>query len=425
MLPDPQADVQEFRETARAWLAQNLERRSGQEERSARGLTHRTIEDIATQRALQKRVYEAGFAGITWPVEYGGQGLTADHEAAFLDESEPYAMPDMGIAGVVTIKVCAEVILRHASEEFKRRHLPKMLSGEEIWVEFFSDSAAGSDLAGVVTTAVRDGDDWILNGEKVWSSGAYYADFGLCLARTNWDVAKHKGLTWFAVATTQAGVTVEPLREITGDIEFCRETFDDARIPDSERIGEEGSGWQVAQTALRFEREASSGSLTTGTKIPRPGPLAPDLVELARRAGRSDDSHARQLIAKAHADDFASRALGERLSRMMAAGHPAGGALISYVKLARGIVEPVHAKAAIEIGGAAAVTWPQGDRLGATFALDYLNSRVTAIAGGTNEIQRNTLGERVLGLPREPNVEQQLTFRESQDRARGLSKGQG
>ena len=417
-------DVEEFRLAARSWLAQNLERRSGQEERSARGLTHRTIEDIATQRALQKRLYDAGFAGITWPVDYGGRGLSPAHEAAFIDESEPYRLPDMGIAGVVTIKVCAEVILRHASEDFKRRHLPKMLSGEEIWVEFFSDSAAGSDLAGIVTTAVRahgeGGDDWVLNGEKVWSSGAYYADFGLTLARTDWDVAKHKGLTWFAVATRQPGVTVEPLREITGDIEFCREIFRDARIPDSERIGEEGSGWQVAQTALRFEREASSGSLTSGTKAPRPGPLAPDLVELARRAGRERDSHARQLIAKAHGEDFASRALGERLARLMAAGHPAGGALISYVKLARGIVEPNHAKAAIEIGGDAAVSWPKGDRLGATFALDYLNSRVTSIAGGTNEIQRNTLGERVLGLPREPNVEQDLSFRESQARARGL-----
>ena len=215
---------------------------------------------------------------------------------------------------------------------------------------------------------------------------------------------------------------MEPLREITGDIEFCREYFRDVRISDSERIGDEGTGWQVAHTALHFEREASSGSLTTGTKIPRPGPIAPDLVELARRAGRSQDSHVRQLIAKAHGDDFASRALGERLSRLMAAGHPAGGILISYAKLARGIIEPIHAKMALEIGGDAAVMWPKNDRLGTTFALDYLNARVTSIAGGTNEIQRNTLGERVLGLPREPNVEHQLSFRESQERALGLTK---
>ncbi|MES2172278.1 MAG: acyl-CoA dehydrogenase family protein [Actinomycetota bacterium] len=413
--------VEEFRESARAWLDANLERQVGSRKRRTRGMVHRTVEDIAEQRAIQARVHEAGFMGITWPVEYGGRGLSEEYDLAFTSVAADYVMPDLGIAGAVTMIVCANAILRHASDEFKRKHLPRILSGEELWAEFFSDPEAGSDLAGVVTTATRDGDNWILNGAKIWSSGAYYADFGLCLARTDWDAPKHAGLTWFAVDTTAPGVVVEPLKEITGDIEFCREIFTDVVIADSERIGEVGEGWPVAQTVLRFEREASSGSLTSGSVSLDPGPLAPDLVALAARAGRSDDEHALQLIARSHVDDFVLRALGVRMSRLMSEGHPAGPGLVSYTKLAVGMTEPKRAKAAIEIGGAAAVAWGPGDIEGLSTALGYLNSRVTSIAGGTNEIQHNAIGERVLGLPREPSFDKGKTFREIQEAAESWS----
>jgi alkylation response protein AidB-like acyl-CoA dehydrogenase len=410
--------VADFRADARRWLHSNLRRRTTADNRGTRGLTHRTVEDIAEQRQIQRTLHEAGYAGITWPIEFGGRGLTAEHDAAFRAEAEPYLLPDLGIAGIVTMAVCAQVMLRHASDDFNRRHIPRILAGDEIWVEFFSEPAAGSDLAGITTVATRDGSDWILNGEKVWSSGAYYADFGLCLARTDSDVPKHRGLTWFAVSTSQPGVAVEPLREITGDVEFCRERFIDVVVDDAERIGPAGGGWQVAQTALLFEREASSGGLTTGTEVVRPGPMAPDLVELARRSNRLHDPHVRRLIAQAHTDDFALRALGARLARLMEAGHPADGALISYTKLAAGMVEPKRAKAAMEIGGEAVIAWEPDDRLGITAALGYLNSRVKSIAGGSNEIQRNAIGERVLGLPREPSVDRNLSFREVQDAAK-------
>jgi alkylation response protein AidB-like acyl-CoA dehydrogenase len=413
--------VADFRIEARRWLHGNLRRRSPDDDRGTRGLTHRTAEDVTEQRAVQRELHAAGYAGIAWPIEFGGRGLTSEHEAAFRTEAEPYALPDLGIAGIVTMAVCAQVMLRHASDEFNRRHIPRILTGEEIWVEFFSEPAAGSDLAGITTSARRESDQWILNGEKVWSSGAYYADFGLCLVRTDWDVPKHRGLTWFAVSTAQPGVTVEPLREITGDVEFCRERFTDVVIADAERIGAVGDGWQVAQTALRFEREASSGGLTTAAEAVKPGTLAPDLVELARRSGLLGDAHVRRLIAQAHADDFALRALGGRLARLMDAGHPAGGALISYTKLAAGIVEPKRAKAEMEIGGEVAVAWQPDDRLGTTVALDYLNSRVKSIAGGSNEIQRNAIGERVLGLPREPSFDRNMSFREAQNAAKDWS----
>ncbi|MCW2526806.1 MAG: acyl-CoA dehydrogenase protein [Pseudonocardiales bacterium] len=410
--------IDTFEADARRWLGDNLAARPPHSKRTARGLIHRTVEDIATQRALQKKLYTAGYAGISWPIEYGGQGLTGEHQAAFDRAAESFQLPDLGIAGVVTIEVCAKTILRHGDEAAKRRHIPRMLSGDELWVEFFSEPGAGSDLAGVTTTAERVDDGWQLNGVKVWSSGAYFADFGLCLARTDWDVPKHQGLTWFAVPTSAPGVTVEPLREITGDVEFCRETFDDVLLADDARIGPVGAGWTIAGTVLALEREASSGGLTGRSAIGEPGPFAPDLVEQARRAGRLDDQHVRTLIARAHTDDYALRLLGGRLNELMEAGHPAGPALVSYAKLAAGTIEPNRARAALEVGGSAAIAWPAGDHDALTYSLDYLNSRVTSIAGGTNEIQRGAIGERVLGLPREPAADRGKTFREIVDGAR-------
>ena len=148
-----------------------------------RGMEHKTVEAISAEREKHRKLYEAGYAAIAWPVEYGGQGLTAEHEKVFDAEAARYVLADLGIAGVVTRIVCANVMLAHASEQFKRRHLPRIASGDELWVEFFSEPGAGSDLAAVATTAERDGDRWILNGSKVWTSGAYYADYGMCLAR--------------------------------------------------------------------------------------------------------------------------------------------------------------------------------------------------------------------------------------------------
>jgi alkylation response protein AidB-like acyl-CoA dehydrogenase len=377
-----------------------------------------TVEAVAAARILHRRLYHAGFAGITWPVRYGGQGLSPEHEAAFDQEAAGYALPDLGIAGIVTRIVCANVLLAHASDDFNRRHLPRIAAAEELWVEFFSEPSAGSDLAAVTTTAVRDGDRWILNGSKVWTSGAYYADVGLCLARTDWDVPKHRGLTWFAVPTMAPGVTVRPLREITGDVEFCEETFEDVVIPDTERIGEVGGGWSVAQTALFFEREASSGSLTAAPPRLDAPPLAPDLVDLARRAGRHRDPHVRQVVARAHVEDFALVQLGRRVSTMMRLEPATGAAFISYPKLAAGTYEPRRARIATEIAGGTLVAWPEGDDGGIAAALGLLNSRVTAIAGGSNEMQRNAIGERVLGLPREPNPDRDKTFRQVTEAAR-------
>jgi alkylation response protein AidB-like acyl-CoA dehydrogenase len=375
-------------------------------------MEHRTIEDVAVQRRLQRALYDAGYAAITWPTDYGGRGLASAHQRAFEEEAAGYVLPDLGIAGVVTMIVCVPVMLTHASDAFKRRHLPRIAAGDELWVEFFSERDAGSDLAGVTSTAVRHGDAWLLNGSKIWTSGAYYADYGMCLARTDWDAPKHRGLTWFAVPTDAPGVTVRPLREITGDVEFCEETFTDVVIPDGERIGAVNDGWSVAQTVLLHEREASSGSLATAAPALSPGPLAADLVNLARRVGRADDQHVRQLIVRAHVQDYALRQLGARIGRLMDELGPRASDLVGYTKLAAGMAEPVRARIAMEIGRGGALTWRPDEDEGRATALDYLNSRVKSIAGGSNEIQRNAIGERVLGLPREPSLDTGRSFRD-------------
>jgi alkylation response protein AidB-like acyl-CoA dehydrogenase len=404
--------VDEFRAGARGWLAANLERRESTRTPRTRGLVHRSAEDFLPERARQRKLYDAGYTGITVPVEFGGRGLSEAHQWAFDEEAAGYALPDLGIAGAVTRAVCVNTILAHGSDDLKRRHVPPMLSGDALWVEFFSEPSAGSDLAGITTTAVRDGDHWVLDGSKIWSSGAYYADYGMCLARTDWDVPKHRGLTWFAVPTSASGVTVKPLKEITGDIEFCEETFEDVVIPDVDRIGDVNDGWTVAQTALLYEREVSSGSQTTAAPSPGRQPLAPDLVALARRVGRASDPHVRQLVAQAHVEDWAMAQLGRRVGEQMRTRGAAGAAHVAYIKLAAGTIQPARARIAMEIAAGGGVAWPEGDVEGRATSLAYLNSRVVSIAGGSNEMQRNGVGERVLGLPREPSFDRQKPFRE-------------
>jgi alkylation response protein AidB-like acyl-CoA dehydrogenase len=401
--------IEAFLEQARAWLEANLERREpGMEGPRPRGADHKTVEGIAKERAIQRKLFEGGYAGISFPKEYGGAGLTLAHERAFNEEAQRYRMPDMGVAGGTTFGVCSRTMLVHASPAFLTRHIPRILAGEELWVQFFSEPEAGSDLAGIRSRAVRDGDRWILNGAKIWSSGAYYADFGMCLARTNPDVPKHRGLTWFAVPTTAKGVTVQPITEINGDAEFCQEFFDDVELSDDDVIGEVDQGWRVAQTMLVFERGAGTGAPPASN---RARALAPDLVALAHRAGRDQDPGVRQLIATAHIHDYARVQLGIRVAeRLKSSGMDAGVA--AYLKLAMGTFDPIRARIGMQIGGPEALVWQRGDMEGMRTSLNFLNGRVQSIAGGSNEMQRNGIGERVLGLPREPSFDTNRPFSE-------------
>jgi alkylation response protein AidB-like acyl-CoA dehydrogenase len=324
-------------------------------------------------------------------------------------------MPDLGAAGSVTFAMCGPTMLVHASPEFLHHHVPRILSGDELWAEFFSEPVTGSDLAGVQTRATKDGDRRILNGSKIWSSGAYYADYGMCLARTNWDVPKHRGVTWFAVKTDKPGVTVQRIRQISGDAEFCQEFFDDVELSDEDVIGDVDQGWSAARTMLVFERGGGEGAAVAAARHSRR--LAPDLVDLARRLDRQSDPNVRQLIARAHINDFVRSELLTRVAKLTRAraADPAG--IASYGKLASGIFTAERARIGMEIGRGAAVVWSDDEPECATASLSYLNGRVSAIAGGTNEMQRNGIGERVLDLPREPSFDTDRPFSEVVRRA--------
>ncbi len=301
-------------------------------------------------------------------------------------------------------------MLRHASPEFLRRHGPAMFAGDELWCQLFSEPSAGSDLAGITTRATRDGDRWLLTGSKVWSSGAVYADYGMCLARTNWDVPKHRGLTWFAVKLDAKGVEIQPIRQINGNSEFCQEFFSDVELTDDDVIGEVDQGWSVAQTMLVFERGA--GTPGSAVMAAPPQGLAPDLVALARRVGRERDPVVRQLIAKAHTNAYVHGQLARRIAQHLRIDPSAAAGIASYGKLAAGTFLPIRARIGMEIGGPAALLWDDEDVEEQRASLDHLNSRIMSIAGGTNEMQRNAIGERVLGLPREPSFDTKKPFRE-------------
>jgi alkylation response protein AidB-like acyl-CoA dehydrogenase len=403
-------DLDAYRAETRAWLAGNLpERDAGAEMRSAHAITP---EQLARERVRQKAVYEAGFLGISLPTEYGGRGLSKQHQRVWVEESARYSVPAPGgIASHVTLGIVLPTILAHGSEEQKRAWIPRMLSGDEIWVQLLSEPGAGSDLAGLLTRATRDGDVWVLNGTKVWSSGAMSADFGICLARTDWDAPKHRGLTWFKVPLTDERVTVRPIREINGSSEFCEEFLDDVVVGADMVIGDVDAGWRIANTMLAVERSAGaggSGSIRSATT--RRG-LAPDLVELARSRGLADDSAIRQLIARAHINDFMEGQLTARITESMMSGS-ADPSVASFIKLSMGINQPARAAIGMEIGGRAAIAWAESDESGNVAAVNFLNGRIMSIAGGSNQIQRNIISERILGLPREPTVDSDRSFRE-------------
>ena len=396
-----------YRRDARAWLRENCRRRTGPP--AMRGPEYYSEDVLGASRGFQRRLYDAGYAGISWPKDYGGQGLPDEYQNVFDEEAEAFELPDFGFLADSTYKNCVPTMLAHASPEYLREFVPKTLVGDALFCKFFSEPAAGSDLAGVRTRADRDGDEWVINGQKLWTSFGNVADWGMCLARTDWDATKHRGLTWFAVPCSAPGLTIRPIKQINGTYRFCEEFFDDVRVPDAYRIGDVNDGWSVTQTMLVFERGAGASKVLS--PLPGPGPLSPDLVAVAERAGRLGDPVVRQLLATAHANDFVGTALQHRIAELHHIG-ALGPGQAAYGKVFAGTYNPIRAQIILNVGGPRSFVWPSGAEDGDSAAVNFLNGRMRSIAAGTNEMQRNGIAERVLGMPREPSYDTKKPFKE-------------
>jgi alkylation response protein AidB-like acyl-CoA dehydrogenase len=319
------------------------------------------------------------------------------------------------LLNVPTLGILAPTLLDFGTHEQKLRHLPPILRGEALWVQFLSEPSGGSDLAGVLTRAERDGDVFVLNGSKIWSSGAYLSDWAMCLARTNWDVPKHRGLTMFLLPIHQPGVTVEQIRQVDGSMEFCQEFFDDVAVPASDVLGEVDDGWTVATRLLVHERNATGGgsAYTSGRSSgPDAHEVNSSISDLAVEAGRQGDPHVRQLVGEERARQIVGGQLVRRITKGVRTGAMPAAAS-SLLKLYTATSAMRRSQIALEIGGHRTVIWPTDDAsVAKAHGVYSLWRQGISLGGGSNEIQRNIISERLLGMPREFAADREVPYRE-------------
>ena len=362
---------------------------------------------------LRARV-DAGLAWVHYPAGLGGQGLPRTFQAAVDAEFAAAGAPDNNPARIgIGLGMAAPTILAYGSEEQQQRWLRPLWTGEEVWCQLFSEPGAGSDLAGLATRAVGDGSGWRATGQKVWTSIAHAARWGLLLARTDPDVPKHAGLTYFGLDMTQPGVEVRPLRQLTGEAEFNEVFLTDAAIPDTDRIGQVGEGWRVAQATLMNERIAIGGGA-----LPREGGMA-GLAAAAWREhpeARTPGLHDR--LIRLWADAEVARLAGARLRQQLAAGTPGPEGSAAKVVFAR--LNQELSAFDLEFAGAGGLVYddwtlrrPQTvSFFGRGPGYRYLRSRGNSIEGGTSEVLRNIIAERVLGLPAEPRTDTRVPWKD-------------
>ena len=347
----------------------------------------------------------AGYVTPTWPTEYGGLGVPPSVGRAIGRALGRYKVPRFD--NPVGVDLAGPAIMKWGTEDQKERFLRPIARNEEIWCQLFSEPGAGSDLAGLATRAVLDGESWSVRGQKVWTSLGHLASFGLLLARTNPDAPKHRGITAFVMPMKQPGVVIRPLRQITGDAEFCEVFFDDAQVDDSLRIGPVDEGWRVAISILMNERSAGSGS---GAALP--GTVAGrSVVALIRRHAPVIDPVLRQRLAQAYIEDRLVTLTNQRAADRRRAGQPPGPEG-SVTKLFFSEHTQRLQNLAVDLEGPAVQAWPEGDRWLQNTAWSLMRVRAKTIAGGTSEVQRNVLGERMLGLPKEPDVDRTVPWSE-------------
>ena len=397
-------------------------------EAELRGRTRALLAEIHPEKSDSVSFRRAQFAhGLAWvhfPEGYGGLGIAPKMQLIVHDEITRHSKVVHGDppASIIGIGMGAPVVLTYATEEQKKRLLPKIFSGEEIWCQMFSEPSAGSDVAGLATRAVRDGDDWIVNGQKVWTTVAHLAKWGMLLARTNPDVTKHDGLSYFILDMHAPGVEVRPLYQMTGEAEFNEVFFTNVRIPNAMMLGKEGQGWRVAITTLMNERVAIGG----GVSKRKGGGVARQLIDLwnGRQKGAltpGQEAVLRDRVTRCYIDIELGRLTAQRARAAQKAGNP--GPEGSVNKLAMAEINKHLWETAIDVLGARGLAFEAGYDLRQATAerpesLEeqakywFLRSRANSIEGGTSEIMRNILGERVLGLPGEPRVDKDLPWKD-------------
>jgi alkylation response protein AidB-like acyl-CoA dehydrogenase len=373
---------QAFRDELRTWLEANHPGAGPEGDDSG----------FEFRRAWQRKLNDAGLAGISWPTEYGGRGATLVEQAIFNEETVRARAPQT--ANVLGLAMGGPTVIAHGTEEQRKRYLPPVLSAEEIWCQGFSEPESGSDLASLKTRAVRRGDEWIVTGQKVWTTIAHHAKWCMLVARTNPDAPKHKGLTYFLMDMQQEEVGVRPLRQITGEAEFNELFIEEARIPNDNIIGGEGNGWAVAITTLMHERATLAFGLQVAVQI-----ALQELLEKARTTrGRngspaSEDPVIRQRLAQVAIEAEVLRLNAYRgLTAIMRSGVP--GPEGSLGKWHWSEVNQSLTELAMDIAGPHAML-DEGE-----WTYRFLRARANSIEGGTTEILRNIVAERVLGLPR-------------------------
>jgi alkylation response protein AidB-like acyl-CoA dehydrogenase len=396
--------IEEFRARARAWLPEHMP----SIDPAAPPAAHRD-EERCWQRAreLQRWLYEGGFAGICFPREYGGLGLDYEYQQAFDQESVNYEMPL--ILNTPTFTICCATLLDTGGEELKRQHIAAALRGDEVLVQLLSEPSGGSDLAGVITRAERHGDRWVINGAKTWSTSAFAADYGLCLARTNWDVPKHDGLTMFLVPIKHPGITLRRITQLNGSTEFCEEFLDGVDVGDDAGVGEVDGGWAVASRQLYHERRAvgmsSEFASGSGSEGGRSTPV--NYVALATTLGQADNERVQQLAGRALVHRAVGDQLGGHVYRSVRDGTlpPAAGTLI---RLFHAETVTLEMDIGLAIAGTAGVVGAEGE--GLQTGLRYLARQAVCMGGGTTEMARNVIGERVLNFPREYAADRGVPF---------------
>ena len=402
-----------FRDEVREWLASNAPRALEPELRqSTIGVfALKSVDPIAAAKAWQRTKFDARWACLHWPKEYGGRAASPIQRVIWQQEEGPFTL----LSGLFSIghNMAGPTLMAWASDEQKTARLPPLASGEEVWCQLFSEPASGSDLAGLRTRAERDGDAWLVNGQKVWTSRALQSDFGLLLTRTDPTVAKHKGLTMFYLDMRTPGVEVRPIRQANGGSTFNEVYFTDVRISDTQRLGDVGQGWQVSMTTLMNERMSMGSKISIGFA---------ELFEFCRQLEIDGRPALEDRFVRARLASFAVQASGLRCTAMRAISAISKGQNPgpenSIGKLVGASAMQELATFALDLQGQAGVLVdPKLTPLAGRFQTMLLRTPATRIEGGTDEILRNIIAERVLGLPADIRVDKDLPFNQIPVRA--------